>query len=147
MLPRLAKVPAVVRVDKDDLFALLREFGGSIAGAVTLREPGELKAYRPDYEPLDDRTLAKRLKQALEDSDQAITDDSRSTLPGYQPKVLVARIDGHWGYPTAGHTRRTSSSLKSLQGRLGSLTSTTATYSRNASAYRATEVGFTEQAA
>jgi serine/threonine-protein kinase HipA len=87
------------RVDKDDLFALLREFGGSIAGAVTLREPGELKTYRPDYEPLDDRTLAKRLKQALEDSDQAIADDSRSALPGYQPKVLVARIDGQWGYP------------------------------------------------
>jgi serine/threonine-protein kinase HipA len=86
-------------VDKKDLFALLREFGGSIAGAVTLREPGELKTYRPDYEPLDDRTLAKRLQQALEDSDQAIADDSRSTLSGHQPKVLVARIDGQWGYP------------------------------------------------
>ena len=34
-------------VDKDDLFALLREFGGSIAGAVTLRRPDEPKAYKP----------------------------------------------------------------------------------------------------
>ncbi|HEY5266507.1 MAG TPA: HipA domain-containing protein, partial [Acidimicrobiales bacterium] len=86
-------------VDKDDLFALLREFGGSIAGAVTLRRPDEPKAYRPAYEPLTDRALSTKLKQALDDNDQAIADDSRSTLPGYQPKVLVARFDGEWVYP------------------------------------------------
>jgi len=86
-------------VDKDDLFALLREFGGSIAGAVTLRRPDEAKAYRPVYEPLTDRALSTRLTQALDDNDQAIADDSRSTLPGYQPKVLVARFDGEWVYP------------------------------------------------
>src|SRR5665213_2550850 len=86
-------------VDKDDLFALLREFGGSIAGAVTLRRPDEPKAYRPVYEPLTDRALSTKLKQALDDNDQAIADDSRSTLPGFQPKVLVARFDGEWMYP------------------------------------------------
>ena len=87
------------RIDKDDLYALLREFGGSIAGAVTLRESDEPKTYRPAYEALDDRSLAKRLKQALENSDQAVADDSRSTLPGYQPKVLVGRLEGQWVYP------------------------------------------------
>ncbi|MHB8335363.1 MAG: type II toxin-antitoxin system HipA family toxin [Acidimicrobiales bacterium] len=87
------------RIDKDDLFALLREFGGSIAGAVTLRQSDEPKTYGPDYEPLDDLALATRLRQALDDSDQAIADDSRSTLPGYQPKVLVAQVDGQWAYP------------------------------------------------
>ncbi|HEY5266515.1 MAG TPA: HipA domain-containing protein [Acidimicrobiales bacterium] len=86
-------------IDKDDLFALLREFGGSIAGAVTLRRPDEPKVYRPAYEPLTDRALSTKLKQALDDNDQAIGDDSRSTLPGYQPKVLVARFDGEWVYP------------------------------------------------
>jgi len=86
-------------IDKDDLFALLREFGGSIAGAVTLRRPDEPKTYRPAYEPLTDRALSAKLKQALDDNDQAIGDDSRSTLPGYQPKVLVARFDGEWAYP------------------------------------------------
>jgi serine/threonine-protein kinase HipA len=86
-------------VDKDDLLALLREFGGSIAGAVTLRRPDEPKAYKPAYEPLTDRALSAKLKQALDDNDQAIADDSRSTLPGYQPKVLVARFDGEWVYP------------------------------------------------
>jgi serine/threonine-protein kinase HipA len=86
-------------VDKDDLFALLREFGGSTAGAVTLRRPDEPKAYHPTYEPLTDRALSTRLKHALDDNDQAIGDDSRSTLPGFQPKVLVARFGGEWVYP------------------------------------------------
>jgi|SRR5665213_141179 len=87
------------RIDKDDLYALLREFGGSIAGAVTLRQPRETKRHRADYEPLDDQSLEKKLQRALVDSDQAIADDSRSALPGYQPKVLVGRFDGQWAYP------------------------------------------------
>lgn len=87
------------RIDKDDLFALLAEFGGSIAGAVTLRRPDEARSYSPVYEPLSDRALAAKLKQALEDSDQGLPDDSRSALPGYQPKVLVARFGGEWVYP------------------------------------------------
>ena len=86
-------------IDKNDLFALLNEFGGSIAGAVTLRHPDESPGYVPSYEPLDDQLLAAKLRQALKDSDQGIPNDSRSTLPGYQPKVLVARIDGQWVYP------------------------------------------------
>lgn len=93
------RMAAKRRIDKDDLLALLDEFGGSIAGAATLRRPDEPRDYRPSYEPLDDRALAARLKRALEDSDQGIPDDSRSTLPGYQPKVLVARFDGQWAYP------------------------------------------------
>ena len=87
------------RIDKDNLFELLNEFGGSIAGAVTLRETAEPKAYRPSYESLDNRALARRLKQALDGSDQAAADDSRSALSGFQPKVLVALVDGEWAYP------------------------------------------------
>lgn len=93
------RMAAKRRIDPGDLFALLAEFGGSIAGAVTLRRPDEEPGFRPTYEPLTDRRLAVKLKQALEDSDQGIPDDSRSTLPGYQPKVLVALIDGSWSYP------------------------------------------------
>lgn len=93
------RMAAKHRIDKDDLFGLLSEFGGSIAGAVTLRKPDEDPVHRPVYEPLDARTLAVKLTQALEDSDQGIPDDSRSTLPGYQPKVLVARFDGDWLEP------------------------------------------------
>ncbi len=86
-------------VDREDLFALLNEFGGSIAGAVTLRRPDESTANTPSYEQLPDRDLEARLKQAISDSDQGIPDDSRSTLPGYQPKVLVAEFDGQWAVP------------------------------------------------
>jgi serine/threonine-protein kinase HipA len=93
------RMAAKRHIDKDDLFALLREFGGSIAGAVTLRQPDEPLDYQPTYETLDDRALAAKLRQAVRDSDQGIPDDSRSTLPGYQPKVLVAQFDGQWAYP------------------------------------------------
>lgn len=93
------RMAAKRRIDKDDLFALLREFGGSIAGAVTLRPPDEEPGRRLEYEPLDDRALAVRLKQALDESDQGAPDDSRSTLPGYQPKVLVATFGDGWVRP------------------------------------------------
>ena len=93
------KMAARRHIDAGDLFALLDEFGGSIAGAVTLRRLGDRATSRPEYEPLTDRALAAKLRQALEGSDQGIADDSRSTLPGYQPKVLVAKIDGLWAYP------------------------------------------------
>lgn len=93
------RMAAKRRIDKDDLFALLSEFGGSIAGAVTLRNPDETPSYRPTYEALTDAALAVRLRQALEDSDQGIPDDSRSTLPGYQPKVLAALFNGQWANP------------------------------------------------
>lgn len=93
------KMAAKRHIDAADLFALLSEFGGSVAGAVTLRRPGEDVNVRPEYEGLTDRDLAAKLKQALEDSDQGLVDDSRSTLPGYQPKVLVAELAGQWAYP------------------------------------------------
>jgi len=86
-------------IDKDNLFALLSEFGGSIAGAVTLRKPDESRVFRPEYETLDDHALSATLRQALKDSDQGIPDDSRSALPGYQPKVLLAKLDDQWLYP------------------------------------------------
>lgn len=93
------RMAAKRRVDPGDLFALLTEFGGSIAGAVSLRQQNEAQHCRPAYEPLPDEVLETRLKQALEDSDQGIPDDSRSALPGYQPKVLAALFDSQWMYP------------------------------------------------
>ena len=93
------RMAAKRRIDKEDLFALLSEFGGSIAGAVTLRRQDEPATFHPSYEPLNDTALAVRLRRALDDSDQGIPDDSRSTLPGYQPKVLAALFDGQWASP------------------------------------------------
>lgn len=93
------RMAAKRRIDKDDLFALLTEFGGSIAGAVTLRPPDEEPNHQPRYEPLDERGLEAKLRQAIDDSDQGIPEDSRSTLPGHQPKVLVARGEDTWLAP------------------------------------------------
>ncbi|MSV51382.1 MAG: hypothetical protein F2892_03805, partial [Actinobacteria bacterium] len=54
-------------IDAGDLFALLREFGGSLAGAVTVRPPdghdGQTAAGW--LEELSDKGLADRLRQAL----------------------------------------------------------------------------------
>lgn len=94
-----AQMAAKRRIQPDNLFALLDAFGGSIAGAVTLRRPEGRQPSIPTYEPVDDRALAARLRQAVDDSDQGLPDDSRSTLPGYQPKVLVARLEGQWALP------------------------------------------------
>ena len=79
------KMSAKRRIDKSDLFALLNEFGGSIAGAVSLRRQHEIATSHLSYEQLSDRALEAKLKQAITDSDQGIPDDSRSALPGYQP--------------------------------------------------------------
>jgi serine/threonine-protein kinase HipA len=86
-------------IDPDDLYAILNEFGGSIAGAITLRNPEESTSYHPDYDELAERTLASRLQQAIDEHDLGARDDSRSMLPGFQPKLLVARFDDVWLEP------------------------------------------------
>ncbi len=86
-------------IKPDDLFGLLREFGGSIAGAVTFRALDEPKTYRPRYSEIDSRTLGRRLRQAVEQHDLGVQDDSRSMLPGFQPKLLLAQFGGNWYEP------------------------------------------------
>jgi serine/threonine-protein kinase HipA len=86
-------------IDKDDLFGLLRQFGGSIGGALTFRDPDEPQHYKPRYTLLGEATVAKRLRQAIEQHDLGIQDDSRSMLPGFQPKLLLARFDSEWHEP------------------------------------------------
>lgn len=87
------------QIDKNNLFALLNEFGGSLAGAVTLKTHVEDTEREPVYEPLAESAVAAKLCQALTDSDQGVLDDSRSTLPGYQPKVLLFYDQGQWLVP------------------------------------------------
>jgi len=95
-------------IESDNLFDLLREFGGSIAGAVTLRDHDEPPNLHMTYEPLSEEALGGLLLRALDESDQGITDDSRSTLPGWQPKVLVARFNDEWWQP---HGRASSTHI------------------------------------
>jgi serine/threonine-protein kinase HipA len=82
-----------------DLYAMLREFGSSIAGAVTISDPQTARQTQPHYEPISDSEIIRRLRRAASDGDLGSDDQSRSMLAGYQPKLLLARFDGAWYFP------------------------------------------------
>ena len=82
-----------------DLYAMLREFGSSIAGAVTISDPDIQSQTQPRYEPISDIQIIQRLRRAANDGDLGSDDQSRSMLAGYQPKLLLARFDDKWYLP------------------------------------------------
>ena len=82
-----------------DLYAMLSEFGSSIAGAVTISDPDIQSRTQPRYEPISDNQIIQRLRRAATDGDLGSDDQSRSMLAGYQPKLLLARLDGGWYLP------------------------------------------------
>jgi serine/threonine-protein kinase HipA len=85
--------------DPTDLYAMLREFGSSIAGAVTVADPDSDRRTEPRYEPIGDGEIIRRLSRAASDGDLGSDDQSRSMLAGYQPKLLLARFGGQWYLP------------------------------------------------
>jgi serine/threonine-protein kinase HipA len=82
-----------------DLYAMLREFGSSIAGAVTVRDPDAASRTHPSYELISDGEIIRRLQRAANDGDFGSDDQSRSMLAGLQPKLLLAQFDGNWYVP------------------------------------------------
>ena len=78
---------------------MLREFGSSIAGAVTIGDPQSARRSQPRYEPVSDGEIIARLRRAAFDGDLGSDDQSRSMLAGYQPKLLLARFEGQWYLP------------------------------------------------
>ena len=52
-----------------ELYAMLREFGGSIAGAVTIGDPGAARRSQPRYEPAVEAEIIARLRRAASDGD------------------------------------------------------------------------------
>ena len=82
-----------------DLYAMLREFGSSIAGAVTVSDPDIQSQTQPRYEPISDSEIIQRLRRAANDGDLGSDDQSRSMLAGYQPKLLLARFGDSWDLP------------------------------------------------
>jgi serine/threonine-protein kinase HipA len=82
-----------------DLYAMLREFGSSIAGAVTVSDPDIASRTQPTYEPISDGEIFRRLRRAANDGDLGSDDQSRSMLAGLQPKLLLARFGGDWYLP------------------------------------------------
>jgi serine/threonine-protein kinase HipA len=85
--------------DPTDLYAMLREFGSSIAGAVTVGDPAMARRTQPRYEPISDGEIIQRLRRAASDGDLGSDDQSRSMLAGYQPKLLLARFGDQWYLP------------------------------------------------
>lgn len=120
--------------DPADLYAMLREFGSSIAGAVTVTDPDTASRTQPAYEPISDGEIIRRLRRAANDGDLGSDDQSRSMLAGLQPKLLLARFDDCCSpgstvagtFPTAVRTPPTSSSRDSPGARMGWPGSTTA---------------------
>jgi serine/threonine-protein kinase HipA len=82
-----------------DLYAMLREFGSSIAGAVTIGDPRAGRRGEPRYEPIGDGEIIARLRRAASDGDLGSDDQSRSMLAGYQAKLLLARLGDQWYLP------------------------------------------------
>lgn len=82
-----------------DLYSMLREFGSSIAGAVTIGDPNSARRTQPRYEPVSEAEILQRLRRAASDGDLGSDDQSRSMLAGYQPKLLLACFDGNWYLP------------------------------------------------
>jgi serine/threonine-protein kinase HipA len=82
-----------------DLYAMLREFGSSIAGAVTVTDPDTASRTQPTYEPISDGEIIRRLRRAANDGDLGSDDQSRSMLAGLQPKLLLARFGSDWYLP------------------------------------------------
>lgn len=86
-------------IKPNDLFGMLREFGGSIAGALTFRLPGEDAPFKPSYTEISDSDLHRMMAKAVKDHDLGQRDDSRSMIPGFQPKLLLAKFSDHWLQP------------------------------------------------
>jgi serine/threonine-protein kinase HipA len=82
-----------------DLYAMLREFGSSIAGAVTVSDTDAASKTQPTYEPISDGEIIRRLQRAANDGDLGSDDQSRSMLAGLQPKLLLARFGSSWYLP------------------------------------------------
>jgi serine/threonine-protein kinase HipA len=85
--------------DPTDLYAMLREFGSSIAGAITVADPDAARRTEPRYEPISEGEIIRRLHRAASDGDLGSDDQSRSMLAGYQPKLLLARFCDQWYLP------------------------------------------------
>ena len=79
-----------------DLYAMLREFGNSIAGAVTVSDPDTAS----QTQPRTSRSVTARSSSASSgprnNGDLGSDDQSRSILTGLRPKLLLAPFDGHF---------------------------------------------------
>lgn len=87
-------------LDSDDLFGMLQNYGLTMAGALSVRTDDPSDDTTPSYRPLTNTELKKKAQKAVRDFDLGNEPDSgRSTLPGFQPKLLLANFEGEWFQP------------------------------------------------
>lgn len=83
-------------IASDDLFGFLREYGGSLAGALRFHDDTTTAS----YQHMTPAMLRRAFAEATDRHNQGAREDSRSMIPGFQPKVLVAKLsDGRWYQP------------------------------------------------
>jgi serine/threonine-protein kinase HipA len=87
-------------IDETDLFGFLESYGLTMAGALSIRTDDPADDTTPDYRALNDSELKKKAEKSLSDYDLGNEPHSgRSTLPGFQPKLLLARFHDQWYQP------------------------------------------------
>ena len=96
--------PGGVPQDPSDSVLLLAEFGRECAGAVAAAPTGSGWSPRPGrYDPVD-ATGLERLVADLPTNPLGANpgEERRMSLAGAQPKLVLARFDGHWYEPADG---------------------------------------------
>lgn len=94
------RLAAKAHVDESDLFGMFARYGLTMAGALSLRSDDPADDIRGEYRALTARDLKRKLDRAREDYDLGNEPDSgRSTIAGFQAKLLLAKFDGQWHQP------------------------------------------------
>ncbi|GAA3320452.1 type II toxin-antitoxin system HipA family toxin [Arthrobacter ramosus] len=94
------RLASTARIDESDLFALLKHYGLTMAGALSIRTEKPSDHVSGKCRPLSTREVIRKLEKAQRDFDLGNEPDSgRSMLPGFQPKLLLARFGEDWAYP------------------------------------------------
>lgn len=92
-----ARIP---RLSPTDLFGMLKHYGVTMAGAVSVRTDDPADDISPDYRVLSSRDLKQKLQKAVREHDLGSEPGSgRSAIAGFQPKILLAKFDGEWFQP------------------------------------------------
>ena len=87
-------------LDSGDLFGMLQSYGLTMAGALSVRTDDPSDDTTPSHRPLTKSALREKAQKAVRDFDLGNEPDSgRSTLPGFQPKLLLANFEGEWFQP------------------------------------------------
>jgi serine/threonine-protein kinase HipA len=90
----LEMVGAILRVHEADVFAILQEMGGDLAGALDIRKDGEAApARKPRYRRLTDAELADAIKRLPERPLLVGEDGIHMSVAGAQEKLPVVRYD------------------------------------------------------